>query len=88
MNHAIEILTENSGSALVATADYVYGGNVPKWIKFANSLKLRLAIRISYANKKLAQEMAESAVKHEFGVIESNEDNAKWNYFGTIPNPL
>lgn len=88
LNHAIEILTKNSGSALVATADYVYGGNVPKWIKFANSLKLRLAIRISYANKKLAQEMAESAVKHEFGVIESNEDNAKWNYFGTIPNPL
>lgn len=88
LNHAIEILTENSGSALVATADHVYDGNVPKWIKFANSLKLRLAIRISYANKKLAQEMAESAVKHEFGVIESNEDNAKWNYFGTIPNPL
>ena len=83
LNHAIEILTENSGSALVATADYVYGGNVPKWIKFANSLKLRLAIRISYANKKLAQEMAESAVKHEFGVIESNEDNAKWKEFPT-----
>ena len=33
--------------------------------------------------------MAEDAVKEENGgVIESNEDNAQWNYFGTTTNPL
>ena len=32
--------------------------------------------------------MAESAVNQEFGVIESNEDNAAWHYFGSITNPL
>ncbi|MCS2387289.1 SusD/RagB family nutrient-binding outer membrane lipoprotein [Bacteroides thetaiotaomicron] len=35
---------------LVPTADYIYKGDVKKWIRFANSLKLRLAIRIAYAN--------------------------------------
>ena len=88
LDHAIRVLTENRGAALVPTADYVYSGNVPKWIKFANSLKLRLAIRIAYANLPKAKEMAESAVNHEMGLIESNADNAKWNYFGTISNSL
>lgn len=88
LDHAISILTENKHAALVASADYVYSGNVIRWIKFANSLKLRLAIRIAYAKPKLAKEMAESAVKHEIGVIETNADNAEWRYFGTIANPL
>lgn len=88
LDEAIATLSENSSSALVPTADYVYSGNVQQWIKFANSLKLRLAMRISYANPAKAREMAESAVNQEFGVIESNEDNAAWHYFGSITNPL
>lgn len=88
LDHAITVLTEHRTSALVASADYVYSGNVEKWVKFANSLKLRLAIRIAYADPAKAKEMAESAVNHEIGVIESNADNAQWNYFGSITNPL
>lgn len=88
LDSAIVTLTENKDAALVPSADFVYSGNVQQWIKFANSLKLRLAMRISYANPTKAKEMAESAVKHEFGVIEENEDNAAWHYFGTITNSL
>lgn len=88
LDDAIKTLGENSGSALSASADFVYGGDVKKWIKFANSLKLRLAIRIAYANPAKAKEMAEAAVKNEYGVITANVDNAKWNYFGSINNPL
>ena len=52
-------------------------GDVKKWIRFANSLKLRLAIRIAYANPVKAQQMAEEAVNPaNGGVIESNADNA------------
>ncbi len=85
---AVEVLTQNRNAALVPSADFVYSGNVEKWCKFANSLKLRLAIRIAYANPTKAKEMAESAVKQEMGLIESNADNAAWNYFGTLPNPI
>ena len=46
LNEAITDLIANENEALVATADYIYSGNVKKWIKFANSLKLRLAMRI------------------------------------------
>lgn len=88
LNAAIAVLTENQNAALVASADYVYGGDVKKWIRFANSLKLRLAIRIAYAKPDMAREMAQSAVTHEIGVITSNADNAAWRYFGASTNPL
>ena len=79
LNAAIATLNENSNEQLVPTADYIYKGDVKKWIRFANSLKLRLAIRIAYANPVKAQQMAEEAVNPaNGGVIESNADNATW----------
>lgn len=68
-------------------ADKVYSGDPVKWAKFANSLKLRLAMRIAYADKELAQKMAEEAVKSPVGLITSNSENATWKYFGATKNP-
>lgn len=39
-----------------------YGGDYAKWIKLANTLRLRLAMRISYVNPAKAQAEAEAAV--------------------------
>lgn len=89
LNTSIEELNPHTNDLFSPTADYVYGGNVRKWIKFANSLKLRLALRIAYANGEKAKEMAEEAVNPaNGGVIESNEDNAAWNYFAATQNPI
>ena len=89
LNEAITVLNEHQNDMLVPTADYIYQGNVKKWIKFANSLKLRLAIRIAYAKPELSKQMAEEAVDpSKGGVIESNADNAAWNYFETSQNPI
>ncbi len=88
LDESIAFLKTNIEMSLSPLGDFVYGGDLTKWVKFANSLKLRLAMRISYANPQLARQMAEEAVRD--GVIESNEDNAMWNYFksGTITNGL
>ena len=89
LSEAVKTLQANPEASLTATADYVYSGNLTKWIKFANSLKLRLAMRIVYANETKARQWAEDAVKADNGgVIEANADNAQWNYFGTVTNPL
>ena len=89
LNTAISILNEHPNALLMPTADFIYSGNIKKWIKFANSLKLRLAIRIGYANPTKAQAMAEEAVNPQNGgVIESNADNAAWNNFTTTQNPI
>lgn len=63
------------------TSDQVYGGDFTKWVKFANSLKLRMAIRMRFAEPDYARQTGEEAVKA--GVITSNEDNCLKTY---VPN--
>lgn len=60
----------------LTTEDRIYQGDYKKWIKFANSLKLRIAIRISNAVPEYAKEKAEEAVAHPYGVMDSNEYDA------------
>ena len=56
------------------TQDDVYAGDLGKWARFANSLKLRLAVRTSGRLPEESKTWAEEAVKA--GVIENNADNA------------
>jgi len=65
------------------TADILYQGNITKWIKFANSLKMRLAITISDVDKSDAQKAIEQASPQAFT---SNADNAIVHYQSTPPN--
>ena len=88
LDAAIKVLTEHRTDAISAKADYIYGGSAEKWCKLANSLKLRLAMRIVYANEAKAREMAESAVNSEVGVITSNADNARLTSSGADGNPI
>lgn len=75
---ATQILTEfdqaNPHSDAVAEYDLIYNGDIPRWIKFANSLRLRLAIRLSGVYDK-AQKEAEAAVNNSYGVIELNDES-------------
>jgi hypothetical protein len=45
-----------------ASQDLFYGGNVEKWIKFGNSLRLRFALRISFADPEKAKQEGEAAL--------------------------
>lgn len=64
--------------------DLIYGGDMELWKKFANSLRLRLAIRISDADPALAKQHAEAAIAG--GVFESNDEIAQLVYIGSPPN--
>lgn len=85
LDNAIEVLNNNLGAKLNPLIDEVYAGNVAKWVVFANSLKLRLAMRIAYANPTLAKQMAEQAVAA--GVMQTNDDNAAYNHYTMSGNP-
>lgn len=64
-------------------ADIVYGGDMNKWVKFANSLQLRLGMRLSDVNPTLSKDTAEDAIAG--GVLESNADNATVVYQSNPP---
>lgn len=85
LNEALEYMTLHKTENFNAFADKVYGGKVEKWIKLANSIKLRLAMRISNVKEDVAREMAEEAVNHEIGVLEKNDENAAYS---TSRNPF
>ena len=59
---AITVLKTKTTEQPFGAADIMYGGDVNKWIKFANTLRLRLAIRISKVDPARAKTEAEAAV--------------------------
>src|SRR5690606_7502798 len=65
------------------TADIMYNGDVEQWIKFANSLKLKLAMRLADVEPALAQQLAEQSAPF---VFTSNADNAGFAYLSAPPN--
>lgn len=88
LNASIKTLSENLTITVNATVDNVFSGDLVKWIRYANSLKLRLAMRISYADPAKSKQMAEEAVSNEFGVITSNDGNAMFRSLGPEGNPI
>ena len=79
LSASVTTLTANQKNNFTASADDVYGGVVEKWIKFANSLKLRLAMRLVYADNAKAEAMVKEAIdtsNGKLGVMTKNDDNA------------
>jgi len=67
-------------------SDLLYNGDISKWAKFGNSLKLRLAIRVLEVPTLSAK--AQSAINEAItaGVFTSNADNATMTYEPAQPN--
>lgn len=62
------------------SADLLYGGDITKWQKFANSLRLRLALRLVKVDLTMAEQQATAAINAPGGVMSSNEDIARVNH--------
>ena len=80
LSDAIEVLkkyADNGNSKLLPNADAVYAGDVHKWVVYANSLMLRLAMRVYYADAALSKQYALQAVNHSYGVMKTKDDEAK-----------
>jgi hypothetical protein len=71
----------------LGSTDPIYKGDAAKWAKFANSLRARLALRMSKADPSKAD--AELRAALAAGVMTSNADNAQmaWPGDGVFDNP-
>lgn len=84
LNNAIANITPSAPG--FEGADLYYGGKMSAWFKFANSLKIRLGIRLAEAQPGKAKQLVEEAAPHAFS---SNADNATLQYVGgTYANPI
>ncbi len=71
--------------------DLIYGGDTAKWRKFANSLRLILALRMSEADAAGGEAQFDNVINNlgaNGGIFESNDDNFALTYpGGTYKNP-
>lgn len=81
LDAAISKLDDGAGS--FDSADLYYSGDVASWAKFANSLKIRMAITIADADNGLAKSAIESAAGKCFS---SNGDDCLLPYLSSSPN--
>lgn len=65
---------KGAGTAPMSSHDVYYQGNTDKWAKFANSLMLRIAMRMTKVDPATAETWVKTAVNN--GLFASNEDNA------------
>ena len=70
--------------------DLIYGGDYTQWLKFANTLRLRLAMRVVYVDPATAQAQAQKAVADPNGLLSTVADDAYLNMVNglTYQNPL
>ncbi|MGN6531871.1 MAG: SusD/RagB family nutrient-binding outer membrane lipoprotein, partial [Ginsengibacter sp.] len=80
-------LVKNGDPETFSKFDLVYGGSYAKWIKFANTLRLRLAIRISNIDPAKAKTEGELSLSDPGGLLTTNDDNAFVD-IGTNTHPI
>jgi hypothetical protein len=64
--------------------DIIYGGNMDNWKLFAQSLKMRIGMRLSEADPAAAQKAVAEA--HQSGLLTANSQNALYKYLASSPN--
>ena len=65
------------------SADIYYGGDTGAWLKFANTLKIRMAIVTADANDSFSKSAVEDAIE---GAFTSNDDDCLLAYVTSSPN--
>jgi hypothetical protein len=71
LDTAISIMKGATVSTAAKSIDIVYSGDKTLWIKFANTIKLRLLIRTTEINANPSTELAK--IKAEGGVLQSGQ---------------
>ncbi|WP_025141586.1 SusD/RagB family nutrient-binding outer membrane lipoprotein [Pedobacter jeongneungensis] len=76
-----QLNTNNKG--FTATEDLIYLGDIAKWIKFANSLRMQQAMILADADHETAKAGVEAS---DAGAISVAADNASFAYLAGAPN--
>lgn len=89
---AVGLITEHLRSKTIAPDlsdfDILLDGNYTSWLKFANSLRMRLAIRIAMADPEKARSEFLKAFHNPYGVFETVKDRLVVSIRNGYQNPL
>jgi hypothetical protein len=80
-------LFSTSGKA-IGPGDFLLNGNIAKWQKFCNSLRLRVAVRMSSADAVKATAVIKEVLgdPSKYPIMTANTDNIYWYFPGVAPD--
>lgn len=78
---------DNPSTNRITTFDQMCQGSYIQWIRYANSLRLRMAMHIVKVDPTKAKQEAEAAVAQKYGVLTSADKNVQV-VEGSLTNPL
>jgi len=79
-------LTTAEDQTWIAKQDLVYSGDAAKWAKLANSLRLKIAVRLISQDKDKALEVAKSVANSSVGVLDGSDDDFLYNKASAVTN--
>lgn len=62
LKNAVKLAEKSVNTTPIAKSDIIYAGDITKWVKYANSLRLRIAMRLSGVKPDFAKSEFESAL--------------------------
>ena len=88
LKEAADSFADDAATDDISEGDLLFRGDITKWRKYCNSLRLRLAIRISEVSPELAKTTVEEILGNpdRYPVMESNDDNAFFWWQGSDSN--
>ena len=84
LDDAITTLTTAKNQIFPHTQDVIYNGDVSKWAKLANSLKLKIAVRLLSQEKEQALTIASDVAAASCGVLDGRDDDFLFNKANAI----
>lgn len=79
LDDCINYLSSHNVSDVLGSQDFVYNGDLTKWVKLANSLKLKIAARIINKDRAKAISIVNQAVSSPVGLIETADGDLVYN---------
>ncbi len=75
LDNAIKTMTTAENQTKLNSQDIIYTGDMKKWAKFANSLKLKIAARLIHQDFTRAKTIAQEVVSASCGVLDGEGDD-------------
>lgn len=74
LDNDIDIFKNAKDQINVGAQDPMYGGDASKWLKVANGVKLKVAVRLLHQNKSKALEIAQQVAASEANLLTPDDD--------------
>ena len=94
LGESIEVLKHADPNLAYDEADFIFANDMDKWVRLANSMRLRLAMRIRFANETLSKETVTAClseplmeiIDHDAWMIDTEDPGNEW-YYATVSSP-